>query len=60
MQLAVFPCVVCDLVLQVVKLLAVEKGKKGKQNVVFVVGDRVLGYLGRCYTREKVVTALLG
>ena len=49
-----------DVVFQVVKLLAVEKGKKGKQNLVFVVGDRVLGYLGRCYTREKTLTTLLG
>ncbi|KAI0215837.1 Alanyl-tRNA editing protein Aarsd1-A [Lamellibrachia satsuma] len=46
--------------LQVIKLLTVEKGKKGKQNLVFVVGDRVLGYLGRCYSQEKSFTTLLG
>lgn len=40
-------------------MLAVEKGKKGRVNLVFVVGDRVLNYLSVCYERETVFTSLL-
>lgn len=45
--------------LQAIKLLAVEKAKKGRVNLVFVVGDRVLNYLSACYERETVFTSLL-
>ena len=48
-----------DLTLQAIKLLGVEKGKKGKTNLVFVAGQRVLDYLGRCYDTEKALTASL-
>ena len=44
---------------QSIKLLGVEKGKKGKINLVFVAGQRVLDYLGQCYNREKLFTAYL-
>ena len=39
--------------------MAVEKGKKGRVNLVFVVGDRVLNYLAVCYERETVFTSML-
>ncbi|ESO03133.1 hypothetical protein HELRODRAFT_112439 [Helobdella robusta] len=45
--------------LQMVKLLGVEKGKKGKVNLVFIAGDRVLRYVAGCFEREKVFTAML-
>ena len=45
--------------LQSIKLLTVEKGKKGKVNLVFVAGQRVLEYLGQCYNREKQLTTYL-
>ncbi|XP_013394504.1 alanyl-tRNA editing protein Aarsd1-B isoform X2 [Lingula anatina] len=44
--------------LQAVKLLSVEKGKKGKCNLVFVAGSRVLQYLGRCYQTEKALNSV--
>ena len=44
---------------QAIKLLSVEKGKKGKVNLVFVAGQRVLEYLGRCYDRERQFTGYL-
>jgi alanyl-tRNA synthetase len=45
--------------LQVVKLLSVEKGKKGKTLLYFLVGDRVVRYLQRCYEREQKLTQVL-
>ncbi|XP_064644016.1 alanyl-tRNA editing protein Aarsd1-B-like [Lineus longissimus] len=45
--------------LQAIKLLACEKGKKGKTNLIFVAGDRLLNYLGQCYENEKALTNLL-
>ncbi|XP_074653465.1 alanyl-tRNA editing protein Aarsd1-A-like [Tubulanus polymorphus] len=45
--------------LQAIKLLAFEKGKKGKTNLTFVAGDRVLQYLGKSYEIEKKLTSLL-
>ena len=42
-----------------VKLLSVEKGKKNKSLVNFVVGDRVRRYLESCHRREKLLTAIL-
>ncbi|KAG1698527.1 Alanyl-tRNA editing protein Aarsd1-B [Nymphon striatum] len=45
--------------LQVVKLLYSEKGKKGKSNLYFVVGKRVLDYLSACLAREKTLSTLL-
>ncbi|XP_067687613.1 alanyl-tRNA editing protein Aarsd1-B-like [Haliotis asinina] len=45
--------------LQAIKLLYTEKGKKGKTNLFFVAGDRVLSYLGRCCSVEKTLTGVL-
>ena len=45
--------------LQAIKLLGFEKGKKGKINLSFVVGDRILQYLQRCYENEKAFNLLL-
>ncbi|XP_071103121.1 alanyl-tRNA editing protein Aarsd1-B-like [Haliotis cracherodii] len=45
--------------LQAIKLLYTEKGKKGKINLFFVAGDRVLSYLGRCCAVEKTLTGVL-
>ena len=45
--------------LQMVKLLSVEKGKKGKSLVNFLVGDRVRRYLESCHRREKQLTDIL-
>ncbi|XP_033105738.1 alanyl-tRNA editing protein Aarsd1-A-like isoform X2 [Anneissia japonica] len=45
--------------LQSIKLLGLTKAKKGKSNVVFVAGNRVLRYLGSCYQTEKAMTKLL-
>ncbi|XP_041372011.1 alanyl-tRNA editing protein Aarsd1-like [Gigantopelta aegis] len=45
--------------LQAIKLLYAEKGKKGKTNLYFVVGNRVLSYLGRCCEVEKTLTGIL-
>ncbi|ESO91940.1 hypothetical protein LOTGIDRAFT_217102 [Lottia gigantea] len=45
--------------LQCIKLLGGEKGKKGKTNLVFVAGKRVLDYLGRSYSVEKALTPIL-
>ena len=45
--------------LQVIKLLNVEKAKKGKTNLYFLVGDRVNRYLDGCFKREKSLTEVL-
>lgn len=45
--------------LQVIKLIGTEKGKKGKVNLVFIVGQRVLNYLSQSLQKEKSLTALL-
>ncbi|XP_035658313.1 alanyl-tRNA editing protein Aarsd1-like [Branchiostoma floridae] len=45
--------------LQAIKLLSLEKGKKGKTNVMFVAGNRVLDFVGRAYDREKGLTGIL-
>ncbi|XP_064595304.1 alanyl-tRNA editing protein Aarsd1-like [Liolophura sinensis] len=51
---------VCNLShLQSVKLLSLEKGKKNKTNLYFLVGNRILSYLGRCYDTEKSLTQIL-
>ena len=42
-----------------VKLLSVEKGKKGKCLVNFLVGDRVRSYLESCHRRERQLTDIL-
>ena len=44
---------------QAIKLLGCEKGKKGKVNVLFVAGTRLLSCFNTCYEREKVMTLLL-
>ena len=45
--------------LQAVKLLGTEKGKKGKVNVLFVAGERVLEWVARSYDKDKALTAYL-
>ncbi|NXU68358.1 AASDB protein, partial [Horornis vulcanius] len=45
--------------LQVIKLLGVEKGKKNKTNLVFLVGNRVLKSLEQSHSTEKALTSLL-
>lgn len=44
---------------QSIKLLGAEKGKKNKTNVYFLAGKRVLSYLGKCLTNEKLLTGHL-
>ena len=44
---------------QLVKLLSVEKGKKGKSQLNFLVGDRVRRYLESCHRRERQLTDIL-
>ncbi len=42
--------------LQVVKLLGWEKSKReGRTNLYFLVGDRAISYLEKCYKREEVL-----
>nr|XP_014127776.2 alanyl-tRNA editing protein Aarsd1 [Zonotrichia albicollis] len=45
--------------LQVIKLLGVEKGKKNKTNLVFLVGNRVLKSIEQSHSTEKALTSLL-
>lgn len=45
--------------LQAIKVLGCEKGKKKKTNLVFVAGNRVLKYLARCYKVEKDLMGIL-
>lgn len=42
-----------------VKLLSAEKGKKGKTNLYFLVGNRVLDYVENRYCDDKALTKLL-
>lgn len=48
-----------DLLLKVIKLLGVEKGKKNKTNLVFLVGNRVLKSIEQSHSTEKALTSLL-
>lgn len=45
--------------LQVIKILGTEKGKKNKTNLIFVAGNRVLKYSEKSYNMEKSLTSLL-
>ncbi|XP_039284878.1 alanyl-tRNA editing protein Aarsd1 [Nilaparvata lugens] len=45
--------------LQVIKLVRVEKGKKGKVNLEFLVGSRVLKQMAAMYDREQAISNLL-
>uniref|UniRef100_A0A6M2CN26 Putative alanyl-trna editing protein aarsd1-b n=1 Tax=Rhipicephalus microplus TaxID=6941 RepID=A0A6M2CN26_RHIMP len=45
--------------LQMVKLLYTEKGKQKKTNLYFLVGNRILQYLDKTVSREKVITSVL-
>lgn len=45
--------------LQVIKLLYTEKGKQGKTNLYFLVGNRVLRYLDKAVQRERTLNTLL-
>uniref|UniRef100_H2Y6A8 Alanyl-transfer RNA synthetases family profile domain-containing protein n=1 Tax=Ciona savignyi TaxID=51511 RepID=H2Y6A8_CIOSA len=42
--------------LQCIKLLMSEKGKKGKTNLYFLAGNRVLGYTEKCHASERELT----
>lgn len=42
-----------------VKLMSIENGKKGKTNLYFVVGSRVLDHFQRMYENEKGLTKIL-
>ncbi|NXE70596.1 AASD1 protein, partial [Calcarius ornatus] len=48
-----------DFLLKVIKLLGVEKGKKNKTNLVFLVGNRVLKSIEQSHSTEKALTSLL-
>ena len=41
--------------LQIIKLLSIEKGKKGKTNINFLAGNRVLDYAKKSFTNEKLL-----
>lgn len=45
--------------LQMIKLLYTEKGKQGKTNLYFLVGNRILKYVDKTVLREKAITSLL-
>ncbi|KAL1421370.1 hypothetical protein MTO96_000453 [Rhipicephalus appendiculatus] len=45
--------------LQMIKLLYTEKGKQGKTNLYFLVGNRILGHLDKALSREKAITSVL-
>ncbi|XP_068440048.1 alanyl-tRNA editing protein Aarsd1-like isoform X1 [Clinocottus analis] len=45
--------------LQVIKLLATEKGKKNKTNLIFLVGNRVLKYAEKSHSTERSLVSLL-
>uniref|UniRef100_A0A146L2H2 Alanyl-tRNA editing protein Aarsd1-B n=1 Tax=Lygus hesperus TaxID=30085 RepID=A0A146L2H2_LYGHE len=45
--------------LQAIKLLGFEKGKKGKTNLLFLAGGRVLAHLDKMYKRELELNLLL-
>lgn len=45
--------------LQMIKLLYTEKGKQGKTNLYFLVGNRILGYVDKTVSREKAITSTL-
>ena len=45
--------------LQIVKLLQVEKGKKGKSNLYFLAGNRVSKYVEEKWLMDKDITKSL-
>ena len=45
--------------LQVIKLLGTEKGKKNKTNLIFLAGHRVLKYAEKSYGTERSLVSLL-
>ncbi|XP_076007816.1 alanyl-tRNA editing protein Aarsd1 [Genypterus blacodes] len=45
--------------LQVIKLLGSEKGKKGKTNLIFLTGNRVLKYAEKSHSTERSLVSLL-
>lgn len=45
--------------LQAIKLVGAEKGKKGKVNLMFLVGGRVLKRLSTMFEREQALTGIL-
>ena len=45
--------------LQIVKILQVEKGKKGKCNLFFLAGNRVVKYIEEKWSMDKDITKSL-
>ncbi|KAI2810808.1 Alanyl-tRNA editing protein Aarsd1 [Blomia tropicalis] len=45
--------------LQIVKLLFAQKGKKGKSQLYFLAGNRVLKYIANAFKREQSLTTML-
>lgn len=45
--------------IQAIKIVGSEKGKKGKTNVMFLAGGRLLRYTNKAYDREKKMTGIL-
>ena len=45
--------------MQAIKLLGVEKGKKNKVNLLFLVGDRLLKTVGKAFQKDKDLTSIL-
>ena len=45
--------------LQIIKLLQVEKGKKGKSNLYFLAGNRVSKYVEEKWSMDKNITKSL-
>lgn len=52
-------CVLPPRLMQVIKILGTEKGKKNKTNLIFLAGNRVLKWMERSYGTEKALTTLL-
>lgn len=52
-------CVLPPCLMQVIKILGTEKGKKNKTNLIFLAGNRVLKWMERSYGTEKALTTLL-
>merc|ERR1712002_105641 len=45
--------------LQCIKIFGVEKGKKGKSNISFIAGERLLKYAAYSYDKDQKLTGLL-
>uniref|UniRef100_T1JDQ2 Threonyl/alanyl tRNA synthetase SAD domain-containing protein n=1 Tax=Strigamia maritima TaxID=126957 RepID=T1JDQ2_STRMM len=45
--------------LQAIKIVSLEKGKKNKCNLYFLVGNRILSYMQKCIEKERIFTCFL-